>query len=264
MEKVMRFALVNDERSEAAPQLLGCCLGCSQPMIAKCGTQRVWHWAHRSNRNCDTWWEPETLWHRDWKNQFPSEWQEIIQRDEKGEKHVADVMTANGQVIEFQHSHLPAQERAAREAFYRNMIWIVDGMRLKNDRKRFLAGGSLFSAPFAKGLFLTRSPESCLPAVWLNCTKPVLFDFEGFAAPDGLPPEIQGKLWCLLPGRIDGQAVLAAVSRSWFIDAARMREQIIPMHAITWVVRRGLTARRWNYTRPPHSGPSRGRRRAKY
>ncbi|RWM24335.1 MAG: competence protein [Mesorhizobium sp.] len=260
----MRFALVNNERSEAAPKLSGCCLGCSQPMIAKCGTQRVWHWAHRGNRSCDPWWEPETLWHRGWKDQFPSEWQEIIQHDEKGEKHVADVMTGNGQVIEFQHSHLPAQERTAREAFYRNMIWVVDGMRLKNDRKRFLAGGNLFRVAFAKDLFITRSPESCLPAVWLNCTRPVLFDFEGFAAPDGSAGEMQGRLWCLLPGRIDGYAVLVAVSRSWFVDAARIREQIIPTDAIRWVVQRGLAARRRNYARPPHSGPSRGRRRAKF
>lgn len=139
------------------------------------------------------------------------------------------------------------------------MIWVVDGMRLKNDRKRFLAGVNLFRVAFAKDLFITRSPERCLPAVWLNCAKPVLFDFEGFAAPG-----MQGKLWCLLPGRIDGYAVLAAVSRSWFVDAARIREQIIPMDAITWVVRKGLIARRWNYARPRHSGPFRGRRRAKY
>ncbi|MBZ9849298.1 competence protein [Mesorhizobium sp. CA14] len=254
---------MNDERSEAAPTLSGCCIVCSQPMIAKCGTQRVWHWAHHGNWNCDPWREPETLWHRSWKDQFPPEWQEIIRHDANGEKRVADVMTRQGQVIEFQHSHLPAQERTAREAFYRNMIWIVDGMRLKNDRKRFLAG-NLFSVPLAKNLFITRSPERCLPAVWLNCTKPVLFDFEGFDVPDGSPREMQGKLWCLLPGRIDGYAVLAAVSRSWFVDAAKVREKTIPSDAIRWFVQRGLTARRWNYARPPHSGQPRGRRRAKY
>lgn len=260
----MRFALVNDERREATPGSAGCCPGCSQRMVARCGTQRIWHWAHRGTRSCDPWWEPETLWHRSWKGQFPFEWQEIVQRDEKGEKHIADVQTNNGVVIEFQHSHLPAQERAARETFYQNMVWIVDGMRLKNDRKRFLSSVSLFRLAFAKDLFITRSPESCLPAVWLNCKKPVLFDFEGFDAPDGSPGGMRGKLWCLLPGRIDGYAVLAAVSRSWFVDAAKLREQIIPTDAITWFVRRGLTARRWNYARPSHSGPPRGRRRAKY
>ena len=39
-----------------------------------------------------------------WKNQFPTEWQEIIQRGNTGEKHIADVKTKDGWVIEFQHS----------------------------------------------------------------------------------------------------------------------------------------------------------------
>ncbi|MGX5828093.1 competence protein CoiA family protein [Mesorhizobium sp. 43Arga] len=173
-------------------------------------------------------------------------------------------MTDNGIVIEFQHSPLAAQERATREAFYRNMVWIVDGMRLKRDRHRFFTSEKLFRLAFAKDLFITHSPESCLPAVWLNCAKPVLFDFEGFAPPQGTPGAMQGKLWCLLPGRIDGYAVLAAVSRSWFIDAARNRGHIIPTEAIAWFVKRGLAARRWNYARPPHSRPPRGRRRAKF
>ncbi|MER8440935.1 competence protein CoiA family protein [Mesorhizobium sp. M1312] len=88
-------------------------------MVAKCGTQRVWHWARHGNRSCEPWWEPETPWHRGWKDQFPSEQQEIIRHDQKGEKHIADVMTENGLVIEFQHSHLPLQEKGAREGFYR-------------------------------------------------------------------------------------------------------------------------------------------------
>jgi competence CoiA-like predicted nuclease len=140
----MRFALVNDERREASPGLAGYCQGCSQEMVAKCGTQRVWHWAHRGNRNCEPWWEPETPWHRGWKDQFPSERQEIIRHDEKGEKHIADVMTENDLVIEFQHSPLPLQEKGAREGFYRNMVWVVDGTRLKGDHPRFVKGRRLF------------------------------------------------------------------------------------------------------------------------
>ncbi|RWD74508.1 competence protein CoiA family protein [Mesorhizobium sp.] len=89
MEKVMWFALVNNVRCEAAPSLIGCCPVCSQPMIAKCGMQRVSHWAHRGKRNCDPWWEPETLWHRTWKNNSPPAG--VILRDERGEKHIADV-----------------------------------------------------------------------------------------------------------------------------------------------------------------------------
>jgi len=33
----MRFALINDNRVEAQPQLKGLCPCCSNPVIAKCG-----------------------------------------------------------------------------------------------------------------------------------------------------------------------------------------------------------------------------------
>ena len=85
-------------------------------MIAKCGEQRVWHWAHQGTRTCDRWWEPETKWHRDWKNQFPKDWQEVIHQSD-GEKHIAGVKTESGMVIEFQHSFLRRDEREARENF---------------------------------------------------------------------------------------------------------------------------------------------------
>lgn len=128
----MHFALINNNRVEAQPQLQGLCLCCSQPVIAKCGTHKIWHWAHRSKINCDNWWEPETEWHRNWKNNYPDDWQEISLRDEKtGEKHIADVRTVHNLVIEFQHSHMDPQERTSREKFYKNMVWVVDGTRLK-------------------------------------------------------------------------------------------------------------------------------------
>lgn len=94
-------------------------------MIAKCGGHRVWHWAHRGVRVCDPWWEPETEWHRAWKNEFPVDWQEVVHLAQSGEKYVADVRTQGGMVIEFQHSFLKVEERTARESFYRPMIWVV-------------------------------------------------------------------------------------------------------------------------------------------
>lgn len=60
----MRFALVDNERADAAQDLKGVCPGCSQPVIAKCGTRKIWHWAHRAVKMCDQWWEPETDWHK--------------------------------------------------------------------------------------------------------------------------------------------------------------------------------------------------------
>ena len=97
----MKFADVEGERREAEPGLSGKCRVCGDAMIAKCGDLRVPHWAHRAIRTCDPWWEPETEWHRIWKDQFPEDWQEIIHRSETGEKHIADVKTDFGVVLEF-------------------------------------------------------------------------------------------------------------------------------------------------------------------
>ena len=69
-------------------------------MVARCGEVRVRHWAHKGRRLCDPWWENETEWHRAWKDQFPADWQEVVCYAEDGERHIADVKTHAGWVIE--------------------------------------------------------------------------------------------------------------------------------------------------------------------
>jgi hypothetical protein len=95
--------------------------------------------------DCDAWWENETDWHRHWKNQFPVEWQEQVMHDAgTGECHIADVYTVGGTAVEFQHSILALEELESREAFYGNVVWVVDGNRSEFDRVYFnlsLAGG---------------------------------------------------------------------------------------------------------------------------
>ncbi|RWH17164.1 MAG: competence protein [Mesorhizobium sp.] len=272
MEKAMRFALVNDVRCEAAPRLIGSCPSCLQAMIAKCGNQRIRHWAHRSRVSCDTWKERETLWHRTLKDQFPAEWQEVQMRDDSGQRHIADVRTAHGLVVEFQHSHLGANERAAREAFYNNMVWVVDGTRLKRDRGRFQQGGKLLRRVPATNLFFTHTPEACFPVAWLSSTKPVFFDFEGVR--DGSQTADRHVLWCLLPERVEGLAILAPIPRQRFVTAASERAWIIPGKAViellTTFLRREravaeLNARAWAYASPNERNfrRARWRRRAR-
>lgn len=119
----VRFALVDGVRLEPQPKQRGCCPLCGAEMVAKCGRVKVWHWAHKGRLECDPWYE-ETEWHRSWKDKFPLEWQEKIAYDEAtGEKHIADVRTPSGLVIEFQHSVISSEEVIAREAFYKNMVW---------------------------------------------------------------------------------------------------------------------------------------------
>jgi len=137
----MRYALVSGQKLEAQPGLKGICANCSGEMVAKCGRIKIWHWSHKGRPPCDPWWEPETEWHRAWKNHFPVEWQEVIQIDlATGEKHIADVRNPYGLVIEFQHSAIKFEERNSREKFYGEMIWVVDGKRNEFDEVNFNLG----------------------------------------------------------------------------------------------------------------------------
>src|SRR5690606_12234794 len=175
----MKFALVNGQRREPQPNLVGKCPGCEKPVVAKCGELRVWHWAHKGCRSCDPWWENETEWHRAWKNQFPTEWQEIIHRADDGERHIADVRTEQGYVIEFQHSYIKPEERQSREDFYRKMLWIVDGTRRSRDKGKF-ADALVLAARIDGREDLRVSPgafESLLLRDWGVSKIPVVFDF---------------------------------------------------------------------------------------
>lgn len=219
----MRFALVNNARALPEPKLRGLCPVCSKPVSAKCGKRRIWHWAHRGNKACDPWWKPETEWHRTWKNNFPLEWHEFIHHDQAGEKHIADVRTEHGLIIEFQNSPIDPQERAARERFYGNMIWVVNGMRHKKQYCRFLEGKMNLEPTSSKRFFLLANPEKWLPAAWLESPAPVIFDFR---EPSGAAPE---PLWCLAPDRIKGKAVLVRMSRDEFVMTASSRSDLIPL-----------------------------------
>ncbi|MBZ0262656.1 MAG: competence protein [Hyphomicrobiales bacterium] len=223
----MQYAMLGNQKCEAAPGLYGECRGCENRVLAKCGTQRVWHWAHIGKISCNFEREPETEWHRNWKNQFASEWREVIRRAENGERHIADVMTEHGLVIEFQHSPLHPNERVSRETFHPNMVWIVDGTRLKRTWSKFLQGQQSWRSTHWQGYFLTHFPEESFPIEWLASSVPVFFDFSGLPKMVEDQSPKQKTLWLLLPGRAEGRAVILAVSRQSFIDVSLRRSQIL-------------------------------------
>lgn len=99
----------------------GLCPTCKTEMLAKCGAIIIWHWAHRSLVECDAWYEPESAWHIEWKQQFPADWQEVVCG-----KHRADVKTPT-YVIELQASSISSDDIQAREQFYGTMVWILKG-----------------------------------------------------------------------------------------------------------------------------------------
>ena len=128
----MQYALLSGKKSIPVKGAKGTCPICNAPMVAKCGPRVIHHWAHKTRRNCDPWWENETAWHREWKSYFPESCREVSHTAPDGEVHRADIKTPTGIVIEVQHSALTDSERESRETFYGNLIWIVDGRSFKN------------------------------------------------------------------------------------------------------------------------------------
>ena len=206
----MKYAIVGGQRHEAQPGMRGNCLVCGAESIAKCGEKRIWHWAHKTKRKCDHWWENETEWHRNWKNQLPVEWQEIVQTADNGERHIADVKTDQGWVIEFQHSHLKPEERRSRESFYGNLVWVVDGLRRKRDLKQFVEavrnGTQLSESPL---IVTVHRSGSRLVEEWSTSPAPVFFDFGGSIQPNGL--------WLLIPLGLGHTAYFALVGKENFV-----------------------------------------------
>jgi hypothetical protein len=131
----MQFAIHNNIRKAAEPKLKGFCLHCNSEVIAKCGEKNIWHWAHFKTENCDSWSEPETEWHRNWKSCFGVEFSEIkVEKDNA--YHIADVLNKNGIVFEFQNSPISAEVIQKREEFYgEKMIWIINGISFKENLK---------------------------------------------------------------------------------------------------------------------------------
>ena len=177
----MHLAIVDDVVREAEPKLKGTCKCCGSQVIAKCGRHVAWHWAHGSLAECDPWWETETVWHRDWKNHFPFDCQEVIQHDPAtNEKHIADVKTAHGIVVEFQNSPIKPEELQSRETFYKPMVWVVNGRRNEADAFYFHQGldqNKLQLVSEKNGYKFSWFSRGKLPHNWASALHPVFFDF---------------------------------------------------------------------------------------
>lgn len=173
----MKFALSESgTKIEPSKGIKGICPICKEPLIAKCGKIKVHHWAHKSGTECDPWSSPETPWHRNWKNCFPKEWQEVLCEVEGStEIHRADVKTSDDLVLEFQHSPIEDEEKLKRESFYQNMFWIVD-----LHKKQWV--NKLSTARFANDYFGNHccvNAQEIFPSEWLNRNVFVIFDYKG-------------------------------------------------------------------------------------
>lgn len=215
----MKFAIFENNKIEATKGAKGFCPSCNLELIAKCGEIKIAHWSHNKIRNCDAWWENETEWHRSWKNNYPVDWQESIKVNElTGEKHIADICASHGLVIEFQHSFITSQERTSRENFYKEMVWVVDGNRLKRDFARFEKRKKDFLRTNKQGHYFVEFLDECFPANWLESSVPVVFDFLGMESLDN-SMDLRNYLYLLLPKQSIMGGVFIIISRESFISS---------------------------------------------
>lgn len=131
----MQYAIVSDgSRKEAFKGAVGAkCPLCQTDVVPKTGRIKTPHWAHKSLDTCDRFSEPETAWHREWKNRFPEEWREVVIGN-----HRADISFdlknpdyQNSYVIEFQHSPISHEKICDRsKAYGRSLTWVVDASSL--------------------------------------------------------------------------------------------------------------------------------------
>ena len=131
----MIWAIKNNQRVLAEPKQKAICPICNAEVISKCGNIKIRHWSHKSNKDCDEWYEPESKWHIDWKNQFPKEQQEF-----KMGRHRADIRTSTRWIIELQNSTISSDNIREREQYYKKMIWLLNsetlckGLELRNKK----------------------------------------------------------------------------------------------------------------------------------
>lgn len=107
------------------------CPLCKLKVVSKCGEINIHHWAHAKNEGCDSWSEPETFWHKSWKESFPINNREVV-IEKDGKKHFADVHTKENIVIELQNSSISSEKIREREEFYgRRLLWVINGGRFR-------------------------------------------------------------------------------------------------------------------------------------
>jgi len=206
----MKYALYQNQRITPTKDIKDAiCPICGELVIPKCGEIKMHHWAHKTSQNCDPWWEKETEWHRKWKDHFPEKFQEYLMFDSvTGEKHIADIRTDKGFVIEFQHSPIKPEEKEAREAFYKNMVWVVDASKYYEKFKQAIESKLLHHSKINKNYFYIKEDYydnkiNFLPKSWLESSVPVLFDFGINDMSDSDSDKQKGWLYCIFPKKYE-------------------------------------------------------------
>ena len=160
------FAVVDGIRRKPFRDGKGECQICGQAVTACCGEIVTHYWRHDSLADCDPWSEGITQWHLNWQDLVAEEFREVpLPTLPEKPIHRADIRTAAGKIIEFQHSFLSPEEIREREHFYGNMVWVFDATN-----NRFAA------LPSGDRVFFSLNTTKHIQV----CQKPVFLDFGRF------------------------------------------------------------------------------------
>ncbi len=120
------------ERIKVQKGLRAYCPLCNTMLRPKCGLIKIWHWAHLSAKDCDSWYEPETAWHLGWKAIFKPQFVEVPYGE-----HRADISLPYNQIWELQASNLSAEEISSREQFYskkkKALMWLFNTEKYRHN-----------------------------------------------------------------------------------------------------------------------------------
>lgn len=94
---------------------------CAAEMVARVGDYVVPHWAHQAGQSCLLDDRGEQGWHMLWRTLFVHAG---ARTEVPYDGHRADVVLADGRVVEVQTAFLPTDDIVSRESIYGDMAWV--------------------------------------------------------------------------------------------------------------------------------------------
>lgn len=110
------------------------CPCCGSEVIQKKGDIMIWHFAHKSLADCVDYYDHKGEWHRAMQELFPEKNREVYEKTFMY-RHIFDILTDKGRIIEFQHSPISINDFQQRTHDYllrsifeetKRAIWVFD------------------------------------------------------------------------------------------------------------------------------------------
>lgn len=234
---MMQIALINGERVKPTPYAKGAiCPLCKTEVIAKCGEQKIHHWAHKNKIQCDLWCETPTLRHQSWKECFPEDWWEHIV-DRNGEHHIADIETENGTIVLLSQKSFKEKLMTERENFFQTPVWVIHASRYERSVKKFsnaLKVG-LFLKPhsnvsknaFDYWLLSKFHEDEVFKPEWLKSQFPVFLDFTFDEKSESEVTKSEHNfVWCLMPFCVRNYRVLYRYDKGTVVKMLKLRPRM--------------------------------------